>query len=187
MEKKKWRVLVLAGALVAPIAGLTFAYPYGASSLVTALFDRPVTDLTEEDYTAYSGFIEDYVAQQSVIPPQGEVALVNETLSFAKTSILPLEVVSLGSEEVGRDLFLQNEHAWQLQPSFHGSHKVTLIGKTAEGYLQVSRIGFNHGRTLGMLYYVHRCGVLCGQSGWVLLRKADNHWKIDRFGHRLVN
>lgn len=50
------------------------------------------------------------------------------------------------------------------------------------GVLQFSRIGFDHSRTRGILYYYYRCGILCGQSGWAALRKAHGEWKLDQMG-----
>ena len=54
------------------------------------------------------------------------------------------------------------------------------------GVLQLSRIGLDHTRTHGMVYYVYRCGVLCGQSGWATLRKVHGVWNLDGMGGGVV-
>jgi hypothetical protein len=54
------------------------------------------------------------------------------------------------------------------------------------GVLQVSRAGFNRRQTLAMLYYRYRCGILCGQSGWVALQKSGGNWRIQQFGFGVV-
>lgn len=54
------------------------------------------------------------------------------------------------------------------------------------GVLQLSRAGFNRRRTLALLHYTYRCGVLCGQSGWVVLHKAGGSWRIEQFGSAVV-
>ena len=54
------------------------------------------------------------------------------------------------------------------------------------GVLGLSRIGFDHTRTRGLVYYDYRCGVLCGQSGWARLRKVHVEWKLDEMGSGVV-
>jgi hypothetical protein len=62
---------------------------------------------------------------------------------------------------------------------FPGNPKVS-------GVLGLSRIGFDHTRTRGLVYYDYRCGVLCGQSGWATLRKVHGEWKLDEMGSGFV-
>jgi hypothetical protein len=54
------------------------------------------------------------------------------------------------------------------------------------GVLALSRIGFDHTRTRGLLFYVYRCGLLCGQSGWATIRKVHGEWKLDEMGGTIV-
>ena len=54
------------------------------------------------------------------------------------------------------------------------------------GVLQLSRVGFDHTRTRGLVYYDYICGVLCGQSGWATLRKVHGEWKLDEMGPGVV-
>jgi|ERR1035437_5507385 hypothetical protein len=57
---------------------------------------------------------------------------------------------------------------------------------SVSGVLQLSRAGFNRRGTLTLLYYSYRCGVLCGQSGWVVLHKTGGNWRIKQFGSGAV-
>jgi hypothetical protein len=85
-----------------------------------------------------------------------------------------------GSEELfaapkkGDDTSKWLPHAGPASP-FPGNPKVS-------GALQLSRIGLDHTRTRGMVYYVYRCGVLCGQSGWATIRKVHGLWRLDEMG-----
>jgi hypothetical protein len=85
-----------------------------------------------------------------------------------------------GSEELfaapkkGDDASKWLPHASSADP-FPGNPKVS-------GVLQLSRIGLDHTRTRGMVYYVYRCGVLCGQSGWATIRKVHGLWRLDEMG-----
>jgi hypothetical protein len=54
------------------------------------------------------------------------------------------------------------------------------------GVLQLSRVGFNRRGTLALLNYSYRCGVMCGQSGWVVLQKDGGNWRIKQFGSGVV-
>jgi len=77
----------------------------------------------------------------------------------------------------------KGDDAWKWMP--HGSPAGPFPeNPKVSGVLQLSRIGFDHTRTRGLVYYYYRCGVLCGQSGWATLRKVRGEWKLDemRFG-----
>jgi len=54
------------------------------------------------------------------------------------------------------------------------------------GALQLSRLGFNRRKTLALLYYSYRCGLLCGESGWVVLHKARGTWAVKEFGSGVI-
>jgi hypothetical protein len=54
------------------------------------------------------------------------------------------------------------------------------------GVLQLSRAGFNRAKTLALLRYSYRCGVVCGQSGLVVLHKSGGSWRIEQFGSSAV-
>jgi hypothetical protein len=201
--------------------------------VITALLHRPVTGLGPEDYAVYSGFMEGFLssnqpfkADQS-INPESAVYVVGETSPKRSTdSILPLDVAVLGPEDMGEDFFRQNADSWLLEPRFHISRSISIVGRDmwhraawagaeelfdrpekgnqrkwlrhasvkgplmeapkVSGVLQLSRIGFNRRKTLALLYYSYRCGVLCGQSGWVVLHKAGGSWQIEKFGRGAV-
>jgi hypothetical protein len=54
------------------------------------------------------------------------------------------------------------------------------------GVLRLSRIGFDHSRTRGIVYYDYSCGSLCGQAGWATLRKVHREWVLEEMGPGLV-
>jgi hypothetical protein len=45
------------------------------------------------------------------------------------------------------------------------------------GYIIMSAVGFNHDRTLAVVYTGSACGGLCGRWGLHLLRKVNGKWK----------
>ena len=139
-------------------------------------------------------------ANQS-ISQDSVVYIVDETLPMKDPgSILPLDVVALGPNDMGEDFYHQNTQSWRLQPRFHTRLGISLVGSdmlrharsfpagpvpdnsSVSSVLQLSRAGFNRKGTLALLYYSYRCGWLCGQSGWVVLHKTDGNWSIREFG-----
>ena len=129
---------------------------------------------------------------------QGSVVYVIEETRQMKSpgSILPLDVAVLGPNEMAEDFFRQNTQTWRLQPNFHGKLKVSLVDSSladaipdnpqGSGLLRLSRAGFNRRRTLALLYFSYRCGLTCGQSGWVVLQKTQGGWRIKEFGSGIV-
>ena len=198
-----------------------------------SLLRRPVAEPTPEDYAVYSAFVDGFFssnqpfrADQS-ISQDNVVYIVGETRQMRSPgSILPLEVVALGPNDMGDDFFRQNTHTWLLQPRFHTKLRVVLVGSDmahraasfgteelfeqpkkgeelkwlpqaspagpfpdnprVSGVLQLSRAGFNWRGTQALLNYSYRCGVLCGQSGWVVLQGAGGDWRIKQFGSGVV-
>ena len=54
------------------------------------------------------------------------------------------------------------------------------------GVLQLSRIGFDHTRTRGLVYYDYRCSMLYNQSGWATLREVHGAWRLDEMGGGVI-
>jgi hypothetical protein len=130
--------------------------------------------------------------------------------------ILPLEVAAIAPEDMGQDFYRQNAKSWLLEARFRTDLKCDVVdnqmrrhaaisgseellepsrtgapGKrlphaSTAGLLQLSRIGLDHTRSHGIVYYVYMCGVLCGQSGWATLRKVRGAWKLDEMGGGVV-
>ena len=48
------------------------------------------------------------------------------------------------------------------------------------GLVSLSRIGFNDDHTEALVYVAHTCGSLCGSGEFVILKKTQGHWTIDR-------
>jgi len=45
------------------------------------------------------------------------------------------------------------------------------------GWIELSAVGFNHDKTVAIVYIGHHCGRLCGGGGFRVLRKAEGKWK----------
>jgi hypothetical protein len=192
----------LALALLLAVGCVIVAYVNGLPVFLLTLLDRPVADLSQEDYKVYSAFVDDFFPSPkkggiSEIDPGNEIPVSNETLSFKNESapVLPLNVVALGAEDAGRDFFRQNTTRWPLQPRFSANRKVVLVGNstphgpmwnvTGEApscRLWISRVGFSRNRKQALLYYHFACGSSCCSSSWVLLTKDADRWKIKDFG-----
>jgi len=172
-------------------------------------FEPPVHDVSAEEYGVFSGFLDDFVhyeQQHGNDPKTAKVRVVNET--FARPDpgkVIPLDVVSLGSEEMGRDFYRKNRKRFPLKAEFQTAVNVELVSNSyAEkvswsgfdprtktdldslGVIALSRPGFNHDRSAAILYYWLRCGGVCGQSGWVSLKRTAGQWHIEKFGAGLV-
>ncbi len=172
-------------------------------------FAFPVSGVSAEEYRVFSGFLNDFLKrEQQHGNHQNFVKLevVNET--FARHDpgkVLPLDVVSLGSEQMGRDFFRKNRKRFSLKDVFETTVRVDLVSNSyAEkvswggfdattksapeslGVFALSRPGFNRDQSEAILYYWLRCGGVCGQSGWVLLKKVEDTWHIEKFGTGLI-
>jgi hypothetical protein len=49
----------------------------------------------------------------------------------------------------------------------------------SQGFMTLSRIGFNSKKTQALLYIGNLCGGLCGAGEWFLFAKEGNSWKIE--------
>lgn len=105
-----------------------------------------------------------------------------------------LRVVLVGSDMAHRaasfgmeELFEQPKKGEELKWLPHASPSGPFPDNPrGSGVLQLSRTGFNWRGTLALLNYSYRCGVLCGQSGWVVLQRAGGNWHIKQFGSGVV-
>jgi hypothetical protein len=175
-------------------------------------FELPVGDVSAEEYGVFSGFLNDFLAseqQHGIHQKTTKLRVVNETFPRQDPGrVLPLDVVSLGSEQMGRDFYHKNRKRFPLRPAFLTSVSVELVSNsfaekvswggfrpgipdekidpTADGVFALSRPGFNGDHSQALLYYWLRCGGVCGRSGWVLLKRFDDKWHIERFGASLI-
>ena len=46
------------------------------------------------------------------------------------------------------------------------------------GWIELSAVGFNHDKTVAVVYVGHHCGGLCGGGGFSVLRKVEGKWKL---------
>lgn len=206
-KRSKW--ILIAAGLVAISSSSAFFYVYGLPSAIKSLLSRRVSSLSTVDYAVYAAFLDEFFSADE--PFWGGNYISGNTLNIAvetrptgsPPSILPLEVVALGPDEMAEDLFRQNSQTWQLRPYFHTKFKVLLVSKGMlrsarmfrpkpnektptdmpdSGVLELSRVGFDRKGTCALLYFNFRCGWLCGRSGWVVLNKQAGNWRIKQFG-----
>ena len=172
-------------------------------------FELPVSDVGTEEYRVFSAFLNDFLQreqQHGNYQKSEKLKIVNETfVRHDPGAVIPLDVVSLGSEQMGRDFYRKNRKRFSLRDEFQTTVKVELVSNgyaekvswngfdpktrdTADspGVFALSRPGFNGDHSEAILYYWLRCGGVCGQSGWVLLKKVDDTWHIERFGTGLI-
>jgi len=48
------------------------------------------------------------------------------------------------------------------------------------GYVQLSNVGFDNTRRQALVYFIHRCGFLCGTGHYILLSKQGDVWSVDQ-------
>ena len=107
--------------------------------------------------------------------PKRKVLLVSEEKVKRATGIGIADLYTQGTKE--------DERKRLLHPRSEGPFPED---RSASGILQLSRLGFDRRGSVALLYYNYRCGALCGQSGWVALRKTQGDWQIAQFGKGVV-
>jgi hypothetical protein len=225
--------LVWTLAVAALLALIAAACVYRPPPTIASWFNRAVAEPRAADYAVYSAVVDGFFSsnqpfrEDQTIRPDSVVYIERETQQMRSSgSVLPLEVVALGPNDMGEDFFRQNTQTWPLHPRFHTKLRVVLVGSDmahraasfgmeelfeqpkkgeelkrlapaspsgpfpdnprVSGVLQLSRAGFNWSGTLAILNYSYRCGVLCGQSGWVVLQRTGGNWRIKQFGSGVV-
>jgi hypothetical protein len=48
----------------------------------------------------------------------------------------------------------------------------------SSGFIRLSRVGFNTGRSEALVYIEHGCGATCGTGSYVLLTKGEEGWRV---------
>lgn len=48
----------------------------------------------------------------------------------------------------------------------------------SQGYIELSAVGFNPGKTKAVVYIGHSCGLLCGEGRFYLLEKLNGEWRL---------
>jgi hypothetical protein len=185
--------------LVFTIAVLTFGiFPFVST-------DRgPVP----EEYAVWSALVDDLLASRGS-PPAGARVLIEQTTESVdrKTAIVPLQLLSLGTEREIRDFLTKNRQPWLLQEGFNLQRKYTLvdrsavrqfllcqyrtcpntlIGANASAAISVSRVGFDMWHHHAVLEFSYLCGQRCGRSGYATLRKQDGRWMLEHFSQSWI-
>ena len=84
---------------------------------------------------------------------------------------LKATIVLITNSDVKRLFHDSIDGGWDL---FHAKYP------NATSINTLSRVGFNKDRTEALVYWTYSCGGLCGAGQYVLFRKHDDHWKIDK-------
>lgn len=84
---------------------------------------------------------------------------------------LKASIVLINKSDVERMFHDSIEGGWDL---FHAKYP------NATSINTLSRVGFSKDKTLALVYYTYSCGALCGQGQYVLLRKHEGQWKIEK-------
>lgn len=50
----------------------------------------------------------------------------------------------------------------------------------SSGFISFSRVGFNPEGSQALVYVIHGCGGLCGTSGYMVLKKQEGEWMIQK-------
>jgi hypothetical protein len=88
---------------------------------------------------------------------------------------VPLILIS----EAERDrVFLVANDGKKGTPNPKGLDEFHRLYPKSQGFMTLSRIGFNPKKTQALLYMGNLCGGLCGSGQFVLLIKEGNSWKI---------
>lgn len=204
VAKSRW-VLSVGAVILLLSATVFFIHLYRP-----AWFEYPVSGVSVEEYGVFSGFLNDFLQreqQHGNYQKATKLGVVNETfLRHDPGNMLPLDVVSLGSEQMGRDFYRKNRKRFPLESEFHTVIPVELVSNSyaekvswggfdsstrkdpdSPAIFSLSRPGFNRDRSAAILYYWIRCGGICGRSGWVLLRRAGDTWQIEKFGTSIIH
>jgi hypothetical protein len=84
---------------------------------------------------------------------------------------LKATIILITNSDVKRMFHDSIEGGWDL---FHAKYP------NASSINTLSRVGFSKDKTLALVYYTYSCGGLCGQGQYVLLRKREGQWKIEK-------
>ena len=143
--------------------------------------DKQGTQIVLQDVTVvndrFSGRLDQRALEKLFGLPSIKDAINDFVTKNRKSSVLTDQfklsatIVLITDSDVKRLFHDSIDGGWDL---FHAKYpKATSINT-------LSRVGFNKDRTEALVYYTYSCGGLCGQGQYVLLRKRDGHWKIEK-------
>ena len=81
--------------------------------------------------------------------------------------------------EVERDrIFVIQKSGSKQVPNMKGFDEFHRLYPKSQGFMSVSRVGYNPARTEALVYVGNLCGGLCGTGQYYLLARENNSWKI---------
>ena len=142
--------------------------------------DKQGTQIVLEDATVVNDTFSKRMDQKSIeklfgLPSQD--AIQDFVTKNRKSSVLKDQfkmkatIILINNSDVKRLFHDSIDGGWEL---FHAKYP------NATSINTLSRVGFNKDRTEALVYYTYSCGGLCGQGQYVLLRKHDSYWKIEK-------
>lgn len=98
--------------------------------------------------------------------------------ALEKKFLAKVPVVLISEAERDR-IFVITKNGAKPVPNMKGFEEFHRLYPKSQGFMSVSRIGFNPDRTRALVYVGNLCGGLCGTGQYYLLTKDGHDWKID--------
>jgi len=95
----------------------------------------------------------------------------NEQIKFIDDLIRDYPAVHLLKDNDSQAIFKENRNGWM---------EFAKRFPSAKGFIQFSAVGFNLGHTQALVSVEHQCGGVCGNGKFMLLRKTNSVWRVQR-------
>jgi hypothetical protein len=161
------------------------------------------SEVSSEEYAVYSALItEEYVKDKIKL-----VVITNPTSGGNRSKDMAdyfLQQLSPLSQTTYDDYLERNRESYKLSNSFPLKEKYVLVeyGKVekffdnpdfdeawknfykrypaSNGYIALSRVGFNPEKNQALVYMAWMCNSRCGEGKLVLMSKRDGKWKVEK-------
>lgn len=192
------------------------AYSEFLNGTLDRLYPRQPAASDAEEYAVFASFLDYFLGSNQASHQQLDersseaVCVVNRTSPVPNPgSILPLDVVALGPEDMGHDFYRQNSQSWKIEGPINTRFSIRLISREqvprmlrptkqtrlgdavgrpepTQSAVFLSRAGFNRPRNLALLSFTYSCGSICGETGWATLRKVGTKWTVTQLRPTIV-
>jgi hypothetical protein len=161
------------------------------------------SEVSSEEYAVYSTLItEEYVTDKVKL-----VVIANPTSGGNRSKDMAdyfLQQLSPLSQATYDDYLERNSKPYTLSNSFTLKEKYVLVEyreveklfdnpdldeawkefyrrfPASNGYIVLSRVGFNHEKDQALVYMAWMCKSLCGEGKLMLMSKRDGKWKVEK-------
>jgi len=165
-----------------------------------------------DEFLVYKAVLQSFVRKETkrlVIRKQTTTVAENFSSRFGENLIEPLPTLS---KETIDDFGTRNQKSVTLTDKFNLKLKINFVGEeinklfennavggkdgweifnkkysNANGFISVSRVGFNKSKTQALIAVSHSCGWRCGEGSYKLLTKKNNTWEIEKSFTTLVS